>query len=117
MIDTKALKRSITRYGPYLAYKKQITHVQVNKTKAGAVNVQFAIGFTSFIRSLLLDTSIGIIKFLIVEADTPFLLCFKNMDKLNVYFNKLENVLIRSTKSLPVVCRFGQLFLLYNQSL
>ena len=88
----------------------------MDKSRAGAVNVQFGIGSTFSIGSLLLDTPIGIIEFHVVEADTPFLLCLEDMDKLNVYFNNLENVLIASTKSVPVVRRFGQPFLLWDES-
>ena len=93
-----------------LAYKKKIKHVQVDKSRAGAVNVQFGIGSTTSIGSLLLDTPIGVIEFHVVEADTSFLLCLEDMGKLNVYFNNLENVLIASTKSVPVVCRFEAAF-------
>ncbi len=117
MIDTGASKRSTAGYGQYLAYKKNVTPIQVDKAKAGAVNVQFGIGSTSSIGSLLLDTPIGIIEFHVVEADTPFLLCLEDMDNLNVYFNNLENVLITSTKSVPVVRRFGHPFLLWDKSL
>ena len=99
MIDTWASKRSTAGYRQFFAYKKKIKHVQVDKSKAGDVNVQFGIGFTSSIGSLLLDIPIRIIEFHVVEADTPFLLCLKDIDKLNVCFNNLENLLIASTKS------------------
>ena len=104
MIDTGAFKQSTARYRQYFTYKKEVTPIQVNRTNAGVVNIQFSIGSTSFIGSLLLDTLIGIIEFHIVEAGTFFLLClFEDMDKLNIYFNNLENILITSTKSVPVV--------------
>ena len=90
MIDRGASKRSSAGYGQYLAYRKQVTHVQVNKAKAEALNVQFGIGSTFFIGSLLLDTPIGIIEFHVVEANAPFLLCLEDMDRLNVYFSNLE---------------------------
>ena len=117
MIDTGASRRSTAGCGKYLAYKKKIKHVRVDKSRAGAVNVQFGIGSTLSIGSLLLDTPIGIIEFYVVEAETPFLLCLEDMDKLNVYFNNLENVLIASTKSEPVVRRFSYPFLLWDESL
>ncbi len=101
MIDTGASKRSTAGYGQFLAYKKKIKPVQVDKSKAGAVNVQFGIGVTSSIEYLLLDNPIGIVEFHVVEADTPFLLSLEDIDKLNVYFNNLENLLIASTKSVP----------------
>ena len=112
MIDTRVSKRSTAEYGQYFTYSKQVTHVKVNKAKAKGINVQFGICFTSSIVSLLLDTWIGIIEFHVVEADTPFLLYFEDMDKLNIYFNNLENVLIISTKLVPVICRFDHPFFL-----
>ncbi len=117
MIDTGASKRSIAGYRQFLAYTKKIKHVQVHKSRARAVNVQFGIGSTSSIGSLLLDTLIGIVEFHVVEADTSFLLCPEEIDKLNVYFNNLENLLIASTKSVPVIRRFSHLFLLWDESL
>ena len=112
MIDIGASERSTERYGQFFAYKKKIKHVHVDKSRAEAVNVQFSIGSTYSIGSLLLDTLIGIVEFYIVEADTPFLLCIKDIDKLDVYFNNLENLLIASTKSVSAVCCFGHTFLL-----
>ena len=84
----------------------------MDKSRTEAVNVQFGVGSTSSIGSLLLYTPIRIVEFHIVEADTHFLLCLKDIDKLNVYFNNFENLLIASTKSVPVIRRFGDRFLL-----
>ena len=112
MIDTWASRQSTAGYVQYLIYKKKIKPVQVNKSWAEAVNVQFGIGSTFSIGSLLLDTSIGIIEFHVVEADTSFLICLDDMNKLNIYFINLENVLIASTKLVPVVHRFVHPFLL-----
>lgn len=80
-----------------------LTSIQVNTIKAGAVNIEFGIGSTSSIQSLLLDTSIRIIEFHVVEVDISSLICFEDIDKLNVYFNNLENILIISSKSVPVI--------------
>ena len=117
IIDTGASKQSTAGYGQYLAYKKNVTPIQVDKAKAGAINIQFDIGSISSIRLLLLNIPMGIIKFHVVEVDIPFLLCLEDMDKLNIYFNNLENVLITSTKSVPVICRFCHPFLLWDKSL
>ena len=117
MIDIGASKWQTAEHGKFLAYKKKIKHVQVDKSQAGAVNVQFGIDSTSSTGSLLLDTSIGIVEIHFVDADISFLLCLEDMDKLNVYFKNLENLLIASTKSVPVVRRFGPPFLLWNESL
>lgn len=116
MIDTRASKQSIAGYKQYFVYKKNLSSIQFNKTKARAVNIQFGISSTFFIRSLLLDTPIGTIKFYVIEANTLFLLCFEDMNKLNVYFNNLKNILITSTKLVPVVGCFSHPFLLWDKS-
>ena len=103
MIDTRASKQSTAGYRQYLAYQKNVTPIQLNKIKTRAVNVQCGIGTTFSIGLLLLDILIDIIEIHVIEADTSFLLCLEDMDKLNVYFNNLENVLIISTKSVPVI--------------
>ncbi|SLM34183.1 integrase core domain protein [Lasallia pustulata] len=97
MIDTGASKRSTAGYGQYLAYKK-INNIPVDISKAGAVHVQFGIGSTSSIGSIIINTPVGRIEFHIVKADTPFLLCIADMDNLKVYYNNLENVLVTPTK-------------------
>lgn len=90
VLETRAFRKSIAGYGQYFAYKNNVTLIKVNKTKAGAVNLLFDICSTFFIRLLLLDILIGIIKFYFVEANTFFLLCLENINKLNIYFIKLE---------------------------
>lgn len=112
MIDIAASKQSTARYGQYLAYKKYITPIQVNQTKAGSIVIEYGISSTSSIGSPLLDTPIGIIKFHVVEAHTLFLQYLEDMDKLNIDFNNFKNVVITSTKSVLVIRYFGHLFLL-----
>jgi len=50
--------------------------------QTGAVNVQFGIGLTVLIRLVVVKTLIGLVNFYIVKADTPFLLCLADMDRL-----------------------------------
>jgi len=111
MIDTGASKKSTAGYGQYLAYKKTHNTV-IDTSKAGAINVQFGIGSTSSIGSVIVNTPVGNVEFHIVKADTPFLLCLADMDMLKVYYNNLKNALVTPTKSVPVVRRFGHPFLL-----
>lgn len=112
MIDIRACKTLIARYEQYLAYKNHVISFQANKTTAKAINVLFSIGLTFSIRSPLLNTSIVIIKFHIIKVATFFLLCFEDINKFNIYFNNLKNVIIISTKLVLVICCFGQLFFL-----
>ena len=98
-------------YGQYLAYRKTYNTI-INILKAGTINVQFGIGFTSFISFVIVNIPAGNIEFYIIEADTPFLLCLADMDILKVYYNNFKNVLVTLIKLVPVVCRFGHPFLL-----
>src|SRR6266568_8258316 len=116
MIDTKALKRSTAGYRQYLVYRKTYNTV-INTLEAGAINIQFGISSTPSISSITVNTPVSNIKFYIVKADTPFLLCFADMDILKVYYNNLKNVLVPPTKSVPIIRRFGHPFLLWEKSL
>jgi hypothetical protein len=57
-------------------------------------------------------TPIGKIQFYIIHADTPFLLYLVDIDRLQIYYNNLRNVIITHTKEVLVVRRFSHLFLL-----
>ncbi|OCK86929.1 uncharacterized protein K441DRAFT_437081, partial [Cenococcum geophilum 1.58] len=77
----------------YLAYRRTYNTV-INTLKACAINVQFGIGSTPFIGSVIVNTLVSDIKFHIVKADIPFLLCLADMDILKVYYNNLKNILV-----------------------
>jgi len=62
--------------------------------QTGAVNVQFGISLTVLIKSVTVKTLISLVNFYIVKADTPFLLCLADMDRLQVYYNNIINTLI-----------------------
>ena len=57
-------------------------NTDINITQTGAVNVQFGISSTVSIRSVAVKTLIRLVDFYIVKADTPFLLCFTDIDRL-----------------------------------
>ena len=113
MIDTGASNWSTAGYGQYLAYKA-LKNAQIDESRAGEVNVQFGIGTTLSIGSVTVDTPIGDITFHIVKADTPFLLCLKDMDRLRARFDNLENVLIQGDTRIPVIRCFGHPFMTYQ---
>jgi hypothetical protein len=50
--------------------------------QTGAVNVQFGISLTILIGSVKVKTLISLVDFYIVKADTPFLLCLADIDRL-----------------------------------
>jgi len=50
--------------------------------QTGAVNVQFGISSTILIRLIAVKTLISLVNFHIVKADTPFLLCLADINRL-----------------------------------
>ena len=95
IIDTGASKKSTVGYGQYLAYKATTNNnADIDTTQTRAVNVQFSIGLTALIRLVAVKTLIGLVDFHVVKADTPFLLCFADMDRLQVYYNNVTDTLI-----------------------
>ena len=82
MIDIGASKKSTAGYGQYLAYKATNNNADINTTQTRAVNVQFGISLTALIRLVKVKTLIGLVNFHVVKADTPFLLCFTDINRL-----------------------------------
>ncbi len=123
MIDSGASAKSTAGYGQYLAFKKHKIDpsIDLDVTKAGAVNIQFGIGSARSIGSLTIDTPFGVVEFHVVKADTPFLLSLADMDRLKVYFNNVKNILVMTAQPekppLPVIRRFGHGFLLWRNSM
>ena len=68
--------------------------MDINTTQTGAVNVQFSISLTALIGLVTVKTLIGLVNFYIVKADTPFLLCLMDIDRLQVYYNNILDTLI-----------------------
>ena len=111
MINTGALRRLTVGYRQYLAYKK-ISNIDIDIAQAGAINVQFGIGSTPSIGLITVNTLISNIDFHVVKANTPFLLCLKDIDTLRTYYNNVTNMLITLSAKLLVTRRFGHPFLL-----
>jgi hypothetical protein len=103
IIDISASKKSTTGYRQYLAYKNTtIDNTDINTTQIGAVNVQFSIRSAALIGSVIIKTPIGLIDFHIIKANTPFLLCLIDIDKLRVYYNNVTDALIGPALTLPI---------------
>jgi len=65
--------------------------------------VQFGIRIATSIKTADVVTPIGKIQFYIIHTDTPFLLCLVDIDRLQIYYNNLRNVIITHTKKVLVV--------------
>lgn len=84
----------------------------IDITKASIIHIQFGIVSISPMRSVLIQTHIGHIKFHIVKTDTPFLFCFANIDWLSVYFSNINNLLIMKSIRIPVIHHSDHPFIL-----
>ena len=95
IIDTGASKKSIISYRQYFAYRTTTNdNADIDTMQTGTVNVQFGISLTASIGLVAVKTPIGLVNFHVVKADTPFLLCFADMDRLQVYYNNVTDTLI-----------------------
>jgi len=121
MIDTGASTKSTAGIGQFDALQKLDSKVALDVSTKGQVKIQFGIGMAPSIGSTDIDTPIGQVRFHVVQADTPFLLCLADMDRLRVHYNNLSNMMISDSKDhpkeIPVVRRFGHPFLLWNTAL
>jgi len=61
-----------------------------------------------------IPTPIGDIPFHVVPANTPFLLCINDMDRMGVKLDNLENVLIQGKKRVPIVRKWGHPWMLLH---
>jgi hypothetical protein len=59
-------------------------------------------------------TPIGKIQFYIVDTNIFFLLCLVDINKLQMYYNNIRDVLVTRTREISIVRCFGYIFLLYN---
>jgi hypothetical protein len=115
MIDSKASIRLIVDYEQYLAFIKNIS-IDLNRTKTSTVNVQFEIESISSLESLTIDISFELMKFHVIKADISFLLSLADMNRLKVYFNNVENLLVDKIKISSIIKRFDHDFLLWKNS-
>jgi hypothetical protein len=103
---------STTGYRQYLAYRNTITdNIDIDTSQIKAINIQFGIGSTTLIGSVIVKTLISPVDFHVVKADTPFLLCLADIDRLRVYYNNVTDTLIGPALTLPIIQRFGHPFM------
>jgi len=119
IIDIGASKKSTAGYRQYLAYKAINNNADIDTTQTRAVNVQFGIGLTALIGLVAVKTPIGLVDFYVIKADTLFLFCFVDMDRLQVYYNNTTDTLIGPATApgskhitLPIIQQFKHLFLI-----
>jgi hypothetical protein len=82
VVDIGASKKSTAGYSQFWALQQSDPAVELDTSTKEQVTVQFRIGSTSSISTANVHTLIGEVQFYIVDANTPFLLCLADIDKL-----------------------------------
>ncbi len=113
MINSKALIRLIVDYERYLAFIKNIL-IDLIRAKTEAINVQFEIESIFSLKLITIDISMRLVKFHVIKTNTCFLFNLADMNRLKVYFNNVENLLIDKIKILSIIRRFDHDFLLWK---
>ncbi|KAI0995674.1 hypothetical protein K3495_g12506 [Podosphaera aphanis] len=81
----------------------------------GSHNIRPGKGVATSKGTTKVNTPLATITFHVVPANTPFLLCLKDMDKLNVKFDNPRNLLIQGDKVIPVVRKWGHPWILLDE--
>lgn len=106
--DTGASNVSTAGKEQLLALQSEDPTVTLDTSTSGNASVQFGKGsITTSIGTALVSTEVGKIRFEVLDAPTPFLLCLKDMDRLNVYFNNTTDQLVQGKATFPVIRKWG----------
>jgi hypothetical protein len=109
--DTGASNVSTAGKEQFLALQTEDPTVTLDMSTTGNASIQFGKGsITTSIGTAHVCTEIGKIKFEVLDAPTPFLLCLKDMDKLCVYFNNTTDQLLQGKATYPVTRKWGHLW-------
>ena len=111
MIDTKISRYSTIDYEQFLTYNKIIKTI-INSVKTKIIHVQFNIKSISFIKFIIISIFINQIEFHVIRIDTFFLLCLIDFDRLNIYYNNINDILVQKKSIIFVIRRFEHSFLL-----
>ena len=64
----------------------------MDTSRTEKANIKFGNGtFIKLLRTATINTPFGPMDFHVIKSDTPFLMLFKNMNRLKVYFNNIIN--------------------------
>jgi hypothetical protein len=111
--DTGAAGKSIGGLLQFKALQKQFPGLTIDAETAGQHKVHFGDGPEKrFHGAVTVNLPFGPVDFAIMPTNTPFLLCLADMNRLSVYFNNLENMLVYNGKNYPVVRKWGHSWLL-----
>jgi transposase InsO family protein len=107
MPDSGAAGHSTAGRPQFQALQRQLPSISLNEA-AQKATIKFGGGtpITS-LGTTSVPTPLGEMEFHVIEADTPFLLCLQDMDRLGIKFDNLRNLLQQGDLTVPIVRRWG----------
>jgi hypothetical protein len=114
VVDTGASKKSMASYSQFRALQQlnPAIELELDTSTKRQVIVQFGIRSTFSIDTANIHTLIDKVQFYIVDTNIPFLLYLTDIDKLQMYYNNIQNILVTCTREVSVVRCFRYIFLL-----
>jgi len=103
MPDTGAAGVSTAGESQVRALQQLDNSVQVDQSTAGQHTIRFGKGTAISLGTVTIQILLGPITFHVVPANTLFLFCIEDIDRLGVKLDNLENMLIQGDKKVPVV--------------
>ncbi|KAI0998001.1 hypothetical protein K3495_g10188 [Podosphaera aphanis] len=110
MPDTGAAGVLTARNPRFEALKRLKPMTKLDASTAGRHDIKFGKGTAKSIGTTLVNTPLGEILFYVVPANTPFLFCVQDMDRMGVYLDNFRNVLVQGGKHVPVIRQMGPPF-------
>jgi hypothetical protein len=108
MPDSGAAGVSTAGQPQFQALQRELPTVTLDQTTVGKATVRFGGGNAlESLGTTTVPTPLGPMDFHVIPADTPFLLCLQDMDRLGIRFDNLRNHLQQGNLTVPVVRKWG----------
>ncbi|KAF4470049.1 hypothetical protein FALBO_3049, partial [Fusarium albosuccineum] len=110
MPDTGASTISTVGIGQARALMRECPEVKIDTSNAGNNTIRFGDGpRTECLGTITVTGPLGEITYHVIEGNTPFLFCLKDMDEKGIYFDNIANELVNSRTGarVEVIRKFG----------
>ncbi|KAK1990869.1 hypothetical protein LX36DRAFT_591748, partial [Colletotrichum falcatum] len=90
----------------FTLYRYLNIKITLDTLRASKVGIRFSSReLFKLIRAIKVPTLLGKLTFYVITLDTPFLLCLKDIDRHNVIFNNIINLLVKGNNEIiiPIV--------------
>jgi hypothetical protein len=115
MPDTGAAGVSTAGEPQVQALQQLDNSIQIDQSTAGQHTIQFEKDTAISLSTVRVQTPLGDIIFHVIPANTLFLFCIGDIDKLGVKLDNLENMLVQGDNRVLIVRKWGHPWLLLRQ--